>query len=110
MCLLRGMNRICKFNSGKFYVQTAVPWLRQLVAVDSLNPWEVYGEKAKFYSFFRVLRYGPDSVIPPAFYTQLYLHFAPASRTNERSLGNFQISEIGENLIESTSTVSPVKG
>jgi len=67
-------------------------------------------DKRPYYSFSRVLRYGPDGVIPPAFYIPHYLHFALASRTNERRLGNFQISEIGENLIESTSTVSPVKG
>ena len=65
-------------------------------------------DKRRFYSSFRVLRFGPDVVIAPAFYTKLYLHFALASRTNEPRLGNFQISEIGENLIENTSTVSPL--
>jgi len=67
-------------------------------------------DKCPYYSLFRVLPYGPDGAIPPAYYTQLYLHFGLASRTNERRVGKFQILEIWENLIESTSTVSPVKG
>jgi hypothetical protein len=51
MCLLGGLNWICKFNSGKFYLHTAVPWLRRLVAGHSLNPCEIYGEQVTLLQF-----------------------------------------------------------